>query len=860
MTATPLRKQYLRVKQRYPEAIVFFRLGDFYETFDDDARTTSRELEIVLTSREMGKGVKVPLAGIPYHALENYLSRLISRGYKVAICEQLSPPGKGLVERDVIRVVTPGTVIEPGMLAEKSNNYLACVVTRKGNAGIAYVDITTGEFAVTQSPEALAGDEIARLGPAELVLPKSDNFSINSFRNITRLDDYYFEQDIASQALLDHFSVASLEGYGCSGLPLAVSAAGAIIGYLRENQKAALGLLTHLSTYSVQSYMTLDSHTLSNLELFSSLRWGAAQGSLLSAVDLTKTSMGSRLLKRFLGQPLLDMEELQRRQQAVEWFYSNTMLRSSVEAILGDVPDLERIINRAKGGSAAPRDLVALKSGLEKLAEVQSELAGNTAPADMVEGLKLCPDVITLIGQAIADQPAANFEHGGVIRQGFSEELDKLRSISSDARQFLAGLEKQEKERTGIKSLKLGYNRVFGYYIEVSTSNLAAVPADYIRRQTLANGERYYTPQLKEYESTILNARDRIVELEKSIFTQICVQIGASAEKILSSARALAHIDVYSSLAETAARHGYVRPRLNNGDGIVIRGGRHPVVEQALGKGSFIPNDTILSCKDNQLIVLTGPNMAGKSTYLKQVALIVLLAQIGSFVPADEAEIGIVDRIFTRIGAQEDIAAGQSTFMVEMIEVANILNNATGRSLLILDEVGRGTSTYDGLSIAWAVIEYIHNSTRLRSKTLFATHYHELVELAGSLPHVKNYNMAVTEDEGKVVFLRKVIPGGADKSYGIHVAQLAGLPRAVIHRAEEILKGLEEEKVERKEGGKARPAGAQPTQLSIFGEGSQVEEEIRTLDVDSMSPIEAINKLYELKKKAGPQAGQGLQH
>lgn len=851
MAVTPLRKQYLRVKQRYPEAIVFFRLGDFYETFDDDARITSRELEIVLTAREMGKGIKVPLAGIPHHALENYLAKLISRGYKVAICEQLSLPGKGLVERDVIRVVTPGTVVEPGMLAEKSNNYLVSVVIKKGTAGIAYVDITTGEFAVTQVAEAKAADEINRLNPAELVLPASCDLFEEAMRNKTRIDDYYFEQDFARQALLDHFHVASLDGYGCEGLPLAVSAAGAIISYLRENQKAALPLLTHLGTYSTQSYMVLDSHTIGNLELFKSLRWGTTQGSLLSAIDLTKTSMGGRLLKRFLGQPLLDVDELGERHSAVEWFHNNTLLRSSVVDILKDIPDIERIVNRIKGGTAVPRDLVGLKAGLGKLADVQHTLAERVAPMWMGGEIKLCPEVVQLIAQAIADEPAANFEHGGVIRKGFSEELDKLRTVSADAKQFLAGLERQEREKTGIKSLKVGYNRVFGYYIEVSTPNLGAVPSDYIRRQTLTNGERFYTSQLKEYESTILNARDRMIELEKSVFTQICGQVSESGERILSSARALAHIDVFSSLAEVASRYGYVKPQLHPGDTITIKGGRHPVVEQALGKAGFIPNDTFLSGKDDQLIILTGPNMAGKSTYLKQVALIVLLAQIGSFVPADEAEIGIVDRIFTRIGAQEDIAAGQSTFMVEMIEVANILNNASGRSLLILDEVGRGTSTYDGLSIAWAVIEHIHNSTRLRSRTLFATHYHELVQLAGSLPHVKNYNMAVTEEEGKVIFLRKVVPGGADKSYGIHVAQLAGLPKAVIHRAEEILRQLEEEKLERKKDKSKKIVDTSSMQLSIFGAQSQVEKEIRSLDIDSMSPIEAINKLYELKKKAG---------
>jgi DNA mismatch repair protein MutS len=851
MSVTPLRKQYLQIKKRFPEVIVFFRLGDFYETFDEDARITSRELEIVLTSREMGKGQKVPLAGIPYHALDNYLSRLISRGYKVAICEQMTAPGKGLVERDVIRVVTPGTVIEPGMLSDRSNNYLVSLVAEKGKAGIAFADITTGEFAVSQIPPEKVLDEIARLNPAEIVVPKSSTFEFpESARNITKFDDYYFERDIAGQALLEHLAVSSLEGFGCASLPLAIRAAGAIIGYLRENQKAALALLTRLSTYHIESFMTLDVHSIHNLEIYSSLRWGTPAGSLLATIDMTKTSMGGRLLKKYLGQPLLDLEALEKRQDAVEWFFSNTLVRGSVIELLSDMPDMERIINRVRSNSVNTRELIALKHALEKMSQIRELLTGKKSLPELTASLKPCPDVVDLIAKSIADQPAVNFDHGGVIRQGYSDELDKVRSIAHDARQFLAGLEKKEKERTGIKSLKLGYNRVFGYYIEVSQSNLASVPSDYVRRQTLANGERYYTPQLKEYESLILNAQERMVELEKSIFVQVCGQIAESGEKILASAMALAGIDVFSALAELAARYGYVRPQLNNGDAIVIRGGRHPVVECALGSGAFTPNDTFLSCKDNQLIVLTGPNMAGKSTYLKQVALIVLLAQTGSFVPAHEAEIGIVDRIFTRIGAQEDIAAGQSTFMVEMIEVANILNNATARSLLILDEVGRGTSTYDGLSIAWAVIEHIHNNTRLRARTLFATHYHELVELASSLPRVKNFNMAVAEEEGKVIFLRRVVPGGADRSYGIHVAQLAGLPKAVIHRAEEILLELEKEQAGRKTDVTIEKDGDQPLQLSIFGMESKVEEEIKALDIDSLSPIEAINKLYDLKKKA----------
>jgi len=848
---TPLRKQYLRIKQKYPGAIVFFRLGDFYETFDEDARITSRELEIVLTSREMGKGVKVPLAGIPHHALENYLARLIGRGYKVAICEQLTPPGKGLVERDVIRVVTPGTLIEPGLLAEKSNNYLVSLLMQKDQAGIAFADITTGEFAVTQVDRDRAVDELARLNPAELIVPKSSGYGeISAFRNVTEVEDYFFERESAAQSLLELFSTSSLEGYGCEHLPLAVGAAGAIVAYLQENQKVAMGLLTHLSTYSTTSFMTLDMQTIRNLELYSSLRWGTAQGSLLSVIDMTRTSMGGRLLKTYISQPLLDLEALQQRQQAIDWFCRNAILRGTVISLLSDMPDIERIINRVRSGNALPRELVALKSGLEKLASIQVSLDENDPPSYLSDGFKPCPDIVELVSNSIADQPASNFDHGGVIRKGFSEELDSIRSMASDARQYLAGLEKQEKERTGIKSLKLGYNRVFGYYIEVSQSNLGSVPSDYIRKQTLANGERFYTPQLKEYESLILNAQDRMIEMEKSIFTQVCGQIADRGERILESGRAVARVDVYSSLAELAVRNKYVKPELNVGETITIRGGRHPVVERALGSGAFIPNDTSLSSGDNQLIVLTGPNMAGKSTYLKQVALIVLMAQAGSYVPADEAVIGLVDRIFTRIGAQEDIAAGQSTFMVEMIEAANILNNATIRSLLILDEVGRGTSTYDGLSIAWATIEYIHNNARLRARTLFATHYHELVELAASLPRVKNYNMAVAEERGKVIFLRKVIPGGADRSYGIHVAQLAGLPRAVILRAGQILQQLEEERASRRNGAGRESTEAQALQLSIFGRSSEIESELKDLDIDTMSPIEAINKLYELKKKA----------
>ena len=852
MSVTPIRQQYLGIKQRHPDTIVFFRLGDFYETFDEDARITARELEITLTSREMGKGHRVPLAGIPHHALDSYLGKLINKGYKVAICEQMTPPGKGLVEREVIRVVTPGTVVEPSLLTDKSNNYLVSLVIKGNEAGISYADITTGEFATTQLPTSQIPDELARLHPAELLLPQSLEIEGLAFPpSVTRLEDYWFDSETAHRTLLDHFSVVSLEGYGCARLPLATSAAGSIIHYLQENQKAALGQLKRLSTYSTQSFMVLDLQTRRNLELFASARWGDPSGSLLSVIDFTETPMGSRLLKKWLGQPLLNVEQLQARQNAVEWFHQNTLVRRKVMSLLSEISDLERLINRVRSNIATPRDLVALRSSLEKLTEVKVELAAaSNAPIWLDSELKPCPEVVDLVTLAIVDEPPATLERGGAIRAGFSQELDNVRKAATEAKDYLANLERQERERTGIKSLKVSYNRVFGYYIEVSKANLNLVPENYIRKQTLTGAERFFTPELKEFESTILNAEARMIELESAIFRQVCQQIAGTGERILASAQALAELDVFCSLAEAAARYRYVRPELSTSDVIDIRSGRHPVVERSLGSDGFVPNDTCLNNQDTQLVILTGPNMSGKSTYLKQVALIVLLAQIGSFVPADSATVGIVDRIFTRIGTQEDLAAGQSTFMVEMVEAANILNNATSKSLIILDEIGRGTSTYDGLSIAWAVAEFIHNHPRLKSKTIFATHYHELVELASFLPRVKNFNVAVTEEEGKVIFLRKVVPGGADRSYGIHVAQLAGLPMSVVHRAQEILAKLENGQHGQKQSKAVRQEKEPPPQLPLFGGKSPLIEEVGQLDVDSMSPLEAITKLYELKQKA----------
>jgi len=845
MTITPLRKQYLRVKQRYPEAIVFFRLGDFYETFDEDAKVASRELDVVLTSREMGKGQRVPMAGIPHHSLDNYLAKLINRGHKVAICEQLSPPGKGLVERDVIRVITPGTVIEPNLLESKSNNYLASLVIEGDHAGIAYVDISTSEFATTQLPTKRVMPELERFQPSELLIPEdADDYAQLPF-TISQLDDYWFDLEIAQEALLEHFNVATLEGYGCSRLPLAIRAAGALIHYVNETQKGTLPQLSKLATYSTDSFMTLDGQTIRNLELFQGGRWGETGNSLVSIIDLSKTAMGGRLLKNWLGHPLLDLAILNRRQEAVAWFHQDSLARQKVISLLSDIADLERLVNRVSSGRVIPRELLTLRSSLEKVPDLKAAIADGDVINWLSNELKPCPDIVDLIARAIADEPG-DLEQGGVINEGFSPELDEIRHNSRQAKHYLAGLEHRERQRTGIKSLKVGYNRVFGYYIEVSRANLNLVPPDYIRKQTLAEAERFFTPELKEYESLILNAQEKIADLETAIFRQLCQQISAVAEQILATARAMAQIDALSSLAEVAVRYDYIRPKLTNNDVIDIKEGRHPIVEQSIGRDNFIPNDTCLCSRDNQLIILTGPNMSGKSTYLRQVALIILLAQIGSFVPADSANVGIVDRIFTRIGAQEDLAAGQSTFMVEMTEAANILNNATPRSFIILDEIGRGTSTYDGLSIAWAVAEFIHNHPELGAKTIFATHYHELVDLADILPRVQNFNVAVAEEGDKVIFLHKVVPGGTDRSYGIHVAQLAGLPKSVIVRAQEVLAELESNASKKSKV----PRHKAPLQISLFPKDSPLTDEIARLDIDSMSPLEAITKLYELKRMA----------
>ena len=860
---SPLRRQYLEVKARHPDAIVLFRLGDFYETFDEDARTAAAELDIVLTGRDMGKGQRVPMAGVPAHSLEGYLARLIRRGYKVAICEQVSEPvaGGGLVDRDVVRIVTPGTVVEPGLLDERANNFIAAVALQGDLAGLAYADITTAEFATAQVPLLTLPLELERLGPVELLVPEElDAASIlgslkrpqgdDGGPTVTPIADALSRLATARRTLLEHFGVTSLEAYGCEGMPLAVRAAGALLAYLQDTQKGNVGQITALRTYSPERYMVLDYQTRRNLELFRAGRFGGGTA-LLDVLDFTKTPMGGRLLRRWLGQPLLDRDELERRLDAVAWFHASSIRRENTAALLGGMSDLERLVNRVTAGNATPREVVSLRRSLEAVPAMVDLLAEGDAAVGWLRGdMHPCEDVVAVIAQAVNDDASSMGGHGGVVRPGFSSELDSLRTASRDAKEYIAGLERQERERSGIGSLKVGYNKVFGYYLEVSNSNLARVPEEYIRRQTLVNAERYITPELKEFEALILNAEERLEELESAIFRQVCRQVANEASRILQTATAVAQVDLFRGLAEAASRNGYVRPEFVEDGVLEISAGRHPVVEHVVGAGAFVPNDTALGQAGASLMVLTGPNMAGKSTYIRQVALIVLMAQVGSFVPADAARMGIVDRIFTRVGLQDDLATGQSTFMVEMVETAAILHHATAQSLVVLDEIGRGTSTYDGLAIARAVAEYLHSHPRLGCKTLFATHYHELTALADYLPNVVNYNVSAVEADGQVTFLHRIVPGGADRSYGVHVARLAGLPQPLVNRARELLAELEADDAPRR-GGRARALTTPSAQLSLLPPPDDgLRDAVLGLDITEMTPLEALNKLYALQQQA----------
>ena len=853
---TPIRRQYLKIKGDHPDAILLFRMGDFYETFDDDAVLAAKELEITLTSRSMGKGLRVPLAGVPVHSLDNYLFRLIKKGHKVAICEQVSDPvsSKGLVDREVVRIVTPGTVLESNLLDQKTNNYLAAVSERGGRAGLAYIDITTGEFSATELPLQELPLELERIEAAEVLVPDSGELPVwtdqrngNSYE-LTPVESRTFHPDEARQALLSYFGILTLESFGCEGMDLAVAAAGAIVEYLARTQKAAKLKLSNLAIYATGTFMALDSQTRRNLELFAAGRNESKELSLLSALDRTKTAMGGRLLRQWLGQPLLDLTALEQRLDAVDHFYRDGLKRADSISSLNKISDLERIIGRIVSGTVNPRELIALKDGLAAVFSLR-ELVGSTDLEWLQSQLLLLPEVCSLIEESIAAEPAGAVGDGNVIRPGFSPEMDELKSSSTNARQFIAGLEQRERDRTEIKGLKVGYNQVFGYYIEVSKSNIDKVPEDYIRRQTLTNAERYIVPELKEYESLVLNARDRLEEAERAVYHRVCAQLAESAGAVSQVASAIAKLDVFTGLADAAMENGYVRPKLDLGNAIRVTNGRHPVVERVLDTGTYVPNDVDLSNDGAKVMVLTGPNMAGKSTYIRQVAIITLMAQIGCFVPASDATIGLVDRIFTRVGLQDDLATGQSTFMVEMVETAAILNQATPRSLVILDEIGRGTSTYDGLSIARSVIEHIHNDPRLGCKTLFATHYHELTQLAASLPGVRNCSVAVTEEGNSVVFLHKIVPGGADKSYGVHVAQMAGLPQGVVNRAWEVLADLEAQS-QQKNGQQVKVKVEPAQQMALFNDGGNLQKLLRELDIPNLTPIEAINKLYELQKEA----------
>ncbi len=852
-TITPLRQQYLEIKKEYPDTIVFFRLGDFYETFDDDARKTADALDIVLTSRPVAKGVRVPMAGIPFHAVDNYLGRLIEKGFHVAICEQVGDqPDKGLFPREVIRVVTPGTVVEPNLLPSGRNNYLACYYLQDGKAGLAYVDISTGELSATElsseNVEVLLRSELERLRPAELLISENADEKESTGYNITRIPNWYYEPGRAQELIKSQFRVSNLEGLGLKPYPLAVRATGALLKFLQETQKSLLDIQLSFSTYSLSDFMVLDAETRRNLELTETLRDGKTEGSLLWILDKTQTAMGKRLLRNWVNKPLLDIERINQRLDAVVYFYDHGVERKQIAELLSQLHDLERLVNRLVNKSARPNDLVALREDLAVLPGLMDLIDRNhPALVPVLEGWRKFENELDLLERAITDEPPATLNTTGLIRPGFSEELDGVVSSSAHAREWINSLESAERQRTGLKTLKVGFNKVFGYYIEISRGLAERAPEEYIRKQTLVNNERFITPELKEYESLVLNAETQIHEIEVKIFQQVVAQLAKSSQAMLETARCIARLDCLLSLGEVAALNKYTRPILKQEKGINILAGRHPVVEQLTGRNRYIANDTVF--EDGEIIrLITGPNMSGKSTFLRQVVLIVLMAQIGSFVPADRAEIGIVDRVFTRIGAQDAIHQGQSTFMVEMLETANILNNATPRSLLILDEIGRGTSTYDGLSIAWAIIEYLHSHPKLKPYTLFATHYHELTQLADLFPGVRNYNVAVTEADEQVIFLHKIVPGAADRSYGIHVAQLAGLPAPVIARANEILKQLEASS-----GTTLPEVREEKEQLRLFPENNPLMDAFKNLDLESLSPIQALNKLYEWKKAFFPE-------
>ena len=874
---TPMMKQYMETKSQYQDCILFYRLGDFYEMFFEDALTASRELEITLTGKNCGQEEKAPMCGVPYHAVEGYLNRLVAKGYKVAICEQVEDPKttKGIVKREVVRIVTPGTNLDTQALDETKNNYIMCIVYIADRYGVSVADISTGDYFVTEIPDsAKLLDEIYRFSPSEIICNEAfymsgvdmDGMKDRLGITIYSLESWYFDDEVCRKKLLEHFEVSSFAGLGLADYDCGIISAGALLQYLLETQKNSLSNLTHMTPYAAGKFMMIDSSTRRNLELCETLREKQKRGSLLWVLDKTKTAMGARTLRKYVEQPLIDKTEIIRRLDAVQELKEQAISREEIREYLSPVYDLERLITKIAYGSANPRDLTAFRSSLEMLPALLYILQEMKAELlkDLAVDLDPLEDLCILVKKAIREDPPIAMKEGNIINDGYNEEVDKLRRAKSDGKDWLAKLENDEREKTGIKNLKIKYNKVFGYYLEVTNSYKEMVPEYYTRKQTLANAERYITPELKELEDMILGAEDKLYALEYELYSEVRDLIASQIERIQKTAKAVAALDAFASLALVAERNNYVRPKINEKGVIDIKEGRHPVVERMIPNEMFISNDTYLDDKKHRISIITGPNMAGKSTYMRQTALIALMAQIGSFVPAKSANIGLSDRIFTRVGASDDLASGQSTFMVEMTEVANILRNATSKSLLILDEIGRGTSTFDGLSIAWAVIEYISDSRLLGAKTLFATHYHELTELEGKIDNVNNYCIAVKEKGDDIVFLRKIVKGGADKSYGIQVAKLAGVPELVIGRAKEIVEELSDEDITARVSeiaSKERVVKKKPkvkkyddvdiAQMSLFDtvKDDDVLEELKNLDVGNMTPIDALNTIYRLQNK-----------
>ncbi len=872
---TPMMKQYLETKKEYPDCILFYRLGDFYEMFFEDALTASKELEITLTGKNCGLEERAPMCGIPYHAVEGYLNKLVSKGYKVAICEQMEDPklAKGLVKRDVTRIVTPGTNLNVQGIDEGRNNFIMSIAYFQGKIGISIADVTTGDYYLTEADDnKKLLDEVNKYGPSEIIC--NDAFLVSGIDiedlkgrlhiAVYPLEPHFFDEDRCRKSLLKHFHVTTLLGMGIEDFPSGLIAAGSLMLYLTDTQKTSLAHFTHLYPYLTSRYMLLDSSTRRNLELTETLREKQKRGSLLWVLDKTRTAMGARSLRQYLEQPLIDKAQIEKRLDGVEALFKATMTRDEIREYLNPIYDLERLLGRVSYKTANPRDLIAFRNSLQMIPHIKT-LLGEFEEELLVQlrdEMDDLSDICTLIENAIEDEPPIAIKEGGIIRTGFDETIDNLRNAKTEGKDWLAKLEEDDRERTGIKNLKIRYNKVFGYYYEVTNSYKNLVPDDYIRKQTLANAERYTNARLKELEDTILNAEDKLFTLEYDLFCQIRDAIAGEMERIQKTAKAVAKLDVLASLAIVAERNHFIRPQINEKGTIDIKAGRHPVVEQMLLDDMFISNDTYLDNQKYCVSIITGPNMAGKSTYMRQVALIVLMAQIGSFVPASSANIGLVDRIFTRVGASDDLASGQSTFMVEMNEVANILRNATSDSLLILDEIGRGTSTFDGLGIAWAVIEHISNRKLLGAKTLFATHYHELTELEGKMNNVNNYCIAVKEKGDDILFLRKIIKGGADKSYGIQVARLAGVPEMVTDRAKEIvaqlcdndiLEKVQQIAVEQKEGKHkaVKYDEVDLSQMSLFDTvtDEDVVNELKEIDVSNLTPLDALNTLYRLQNK-----------